>query len=185
MRSMRVLQAVIFFARFLGYGSNPLRRKWDRIEGVALATALVAAVMAVPLAMWVGSMVYDQGVRGAQVQRQSRQQTMAVLLADAPTSRLAVSRVSTASAHYWVPARWQVPDDAQCLRQPEVDPLTPRQFSRGVDIQRSGLIQVSAAAKAGSHIPVWRLIHKPPEKSGSSEPDGSSAGAGSQFLHNR
>jgi hypothetical protein len=31
----------------------------------------------------------------------------------------------------------------------------------------------------------WRLIHKPPEKSGSSEPDGSSAGAGSQFLHNR
>jgi putative peptide zinc metalloprotease protein len=31
----------------------------------------------------------------------------------------------------------------------------------------------------------WRLIHKPPEESGSSEPDGSSVGAGSQFLHNR
>jgi hypothetical protein len=132
MHRVQVLRAPVFVARRLGLGSNPLRRKWDRIEGAALAAVIVAVVMMVPLAVWSGARVHAQGLHEVEAQTGSRHQAEAVLLANAPADDRGDAGPFVAIKQQ-VAARWYSPDGTQ----------------------RVGQIEVDAGTKGASRIPVW------------------------------
>ncbi|MCV7230808.1 Rv1733c family protein [Mycolicibacterium komossense] len=74
---------VTLFARCVRWhlhalGSNPLTRRSDRLEALAVLAVLATALVAVPLAALTGSQIRDTGVRNAIEQSHSRHSVEAV-----------------------------------------------------------------------------------------------------------
>src|ERR671935_3155134 len=84
MDSSSLRASVRWFFRALSPMRNPLRRSIDRIESLLLALVTVVALLAVPVAATVGSMVYEQGARTASEANASLRRVEAVLLQDSP-----------------------------------------------------------------------------------------------------
>ncbi|KWX26088.1 membrane protein [Mycolicibacterium wolinskyi] len=77
-------------------GRNPLVRRFDRIEAMAVVLATVFAVLVIPYAVSVGEDVYGESLRSAREQAQTRIPTQATVVSDsAPAAdNAAVSIVS-------------------------------------------------------------------------------------------
>jgi hypothetical protein len=67
-------------------GSNPLRRRSDRVEGGALAVAVLLVALAVPVGVQAGVRVAGAEARQADHLRTTGRPSVAVLLADTPRS---------------------------------------------------------------------------------------------------
>lgn len=118
--------------RRFGVDRNPLRRRSDRVEAVALIGAAVIALVAIPLAFNVHTAAYQAGARASAERTATAVQTTAVLLEDGRghTAELVV-RVPVPKP--MVPAAWLGPDG----------------------MTRTGLVEVTPGASAGDRVPVW------------------------------
>jgi hypothetical protein len=108
---------------------NPLRRATDRAEAALVLGLLAAFLAGTPAAAAVAwHRAYATGVRTEQAELSARHATSAVLLQDAPDAAYVAYGVDLQ-----VPARWTAPDGAP----------------------RTALVNVDAAARAGSAVMVW------------------------------
>ncbi|NKQ52058.1 hypothetical protein HFP15_04100 [Amycolatopsis sp. K13G38] len=115
---------------WLGAWRNPLARSSDRIELAAVAVALLLALLAIPVALSVGSTARADALRAAAAQQATRTQTTAVLLVRAPDA--APSEVQPATP-VTVNAVWRLPDGSD----------------------RTGVITADAGTPQGAHVPIW------------------------------
>jgi hypothetical protein len=117
-------------ARRLGLGTNPLRRRTDKI-GTWLAIQLLVAFLAGAPLLAIAAFTWADHA-GAIEQRAERswREVHAVLLRAAPSPN---SFASGAFGYAWVPARWTAPDGRP----------------------RAGEIPVSAGLAAGRTVPLW------------------------------
>jgi len=92
--------------RLLRPGRNPLARGSDRLEAFAWAATVTALLMAVAIALAVGTVVRVDLSARAHEQATTRHQETAVLLADA----LPEDVRSPAVRRVWTPAAWPGPD---------------------------------------------------------------------------
>ncbi|WP_214411504.1 Rv1733c family protein [Sphaerisporangium fuscum] len=113
------------------FDRNPLRRRSDRIEAVAVLLTLLALVAALWPAVLAGGAVYRRGLSAERVEPGLRQPVTAVLLEDAAST----DAISTQGAVIGIKAkaRWYTPDGRQ-----------------HVDV-----VSVPAHAKAGSALEMW------------------------------
>ncbi|MFI9592828.1 hypothetical protein [Nonomuraea sp. NPDC052265] len=110
---------------------NPLRRRSDRLESVAvLVTALVVLAGVWP-AILAGRLAYGGALQEESAHAAGRHQVRATLLADAPAAGVALTEMPVREQQ--VMARWTTPSGAA----------------------RSGPVPVPGAAKAGSTVPLW------------------------------
>jgi hypothetical protein len=109
-------------------GSGPLKRTCDRVE-VASRVVLVLVLLVGALA---GAADYAASRSAGRAHAASRVMVTATLMADAPAT--GVPRI-TVAAGFWVPvqASWTGPDG----------------------VGRTGTVQASPGARAGTHVPVW------------------------------
>ena len=119
-------------ARRLGFDSNPLRRRTDRIEAAIRLAAVILLLVAVPIAtIAVGRQVDHLALRQAHAQQAADHQVTAVLLQRAQAT--GVPDPYTSIQLTYVLARWQPPGQAP----------------------RSGQVLAQAGAHAGSTVKVW------------------------------
>jgi len=119
-------------ARRLGFDSNPLRRRTDRIEAAIRLAAVILLLVAVPIAtIAVGRQVDYLALRQAHAQQAADHQVTAVLLQQAQAT--GVPDPYTSIQLTYVLARWQPPSQAP----------------------RSGQVLAAAGARAGSTVKVW------------------------------
>ena len=119
-------------ARRLGFDSNPLRRRTDRIEAAIRLAAVILLLVAVPIAtIAVGRQVDHLALRQAHAQQAADHQVTAVLLQQAQAT--GVPDPYTSIQLTYVLARWQPPSQAP----------------------RSGQVLAAAGARAGSTVKVW------------------------------
>lgn len=118
-------------ARFwrLIHPGGPLVRPWDRWEARLLVTAILLAVVAVPVAGVLVSEVYVRHADLARAQQADRTQVTAVVLADAGSFVAGGPAVQVAE----VPALWRLPDGTE----------------------RSGPVSVPAGTDQGARLPIW------------------------------
>jgi hypothetical protein len=115
--------------RRLVLGSGPLKRGSDRLELVSRLVCLLVVVLALPVALTVGAVVYADGAQRAGEERATRHQQTAVLLDDAADYGTAQTGGLTVAA----PGRWRGPDG------------TPRE----------GLVRTPPGASAGDPVTIW------------------------------
>jgi uncharacterized membrane protein YhaH (DUF805 family) len=128
----RPYESLARLARWLGFDRNPLRRGTDRVEGALRLVMIILVVVAVPAAaVAAGRWADHYALHWAQVQRAVNHQVTAVLLRDAPATRIPDPYTSVRTA--WVPARWQPPG------QPP----------------RTGEVLAVAGARKGSTVRTW------------------------------
>jgi hypothetical protein len=113
------------------FDRNPLRRRSDRIEAIAVIITLLALLASVWPAVLVARVVYQHGVVAERVEPGVREAVTAVLLEDAAST----SAVSSHGAVLGVKAkaRWYLPDGQL----------------------RTGVVSVPAHARAGSTLEMW------------------------------
>ncbi|EMD24086.1 Rv1733c family protein [Amycolatopsis azurea] len=122
----------VFLWRRIHPGRNPLARITDRIEAAIIVGGVLAALLGVPLAAAAGSEAYATMMARSVFEAATRHSTDAVLLEDAPPSRIGVNGTpSTETAR--VPARWELSDGAV----------------------REGLATADLGASAGDRVTVW------------------------------
>ncbi|MGW2161276.1 Rv1733c family protein [Nonomuraea sp. NPDC001699] len=110
---------------------NPLRRRSDRLESVAvLVTALVLLAGVWP-AVLAGRLAYEGALQEESAHAAGRHQVRATLLADAPAARVTLTEMPVRGQRAM--ARWTTSSGAV----------------------RSGPVPVPAVAKAGSTVPLW------------------------------
>ncbi|HEX6345915.1 hypothetical protein [Umezawaea sp.] len=114
-------------ARRVFHGRNPLTRTSDRVESAVFMTALLIALLGVPIAAATGSEVYARESVSSAEQLRTRHQVEATLLEDTGT------HVATGVTGPVVRASWQSPDG------------TPRQ----------GGVTAAYDLKTGSTVLVW------------------------------
>jgi hypothetical protein len=113
-------------------GRNQLAAAGDRLEGAVLVAAVVVALLAVPVVGAVGSEFYATQLVQSASEQQSRQQTDAVLIEDAP------------------PVKGLVDPDGP------VESAPVRATWRGPDgTERQGTVQAAHGRNAGGVIPIW------------------------------
>lgn len=117
--------------RLLRPGRSALARRWDRIEAVLAMIAIALCVAAVPMAMVIGSNVYDEQSGLARQHAAEIHQTMAITTVDAPEAP--VTDTPMADQQVEVPALFTGKDGADRTEPVWVDPSTPK----------------------GSRIPIW------------------------------
>jgi hypothetical protein len=123
---------VRWFFRALSPTHNPLRRAIDRFESVFIALVALGALLAVPVAATVGSLVHDQGMRAAAEASVTLRRVEAVLLQDGPVASPGPDGGSGEGGSR-AQASWPGADG-----KPHVD-----------------WIPVRTGSKAGSTVPLW------------------------------
>jgi hypothetical protein len=108
--------------------SSPLRRSVDRVERIALATAIGLAVLAVPVAVLAGAAVQRAGDDVAIAQNATAHPATALLLRDAPDDNTEAMLGSARTLGEW------------------------RTLS---GIVRTGQVDVSPGATAGTSVSIW------------------------------
>ncbi|MFI9450787.1 hypothetical protein [Amycolatopsis sp. NPDC052450] len=106
MRAQPGIAATVW--RRLHVGRNPLARSSDRLEAALVIGVVLLALLAVPIAVAIGSEAYEAGLRRAGEQAAERREATAVLVADAPPAQARFDGVpveETVKVH----ARWSVP----------------------------------------------------------------------------
>ncbi|MGA8112353.1 MAG: hypothetical protein WCA46_01685 [Actinocatenispora sp.] len=117
--------------RVLSVGRNPLRRRTDRVESVAVVAMLLTLVAAMLIGWALGARAASQEQRAVDRQSADGGRVVAVLDETAPTSGAVAPGVATAT-DVPVKARWHTPDGT-----------------------RTGLVRAAPGTTAGSHVPVW------------------------------
>ncbi|TCC49060.1 hypothetical protein E0H75_21190 [Kribbella capetownensis] len=74
----------LMLARRLGFGRSPLRRRLDRIQSLVVLTAVLVAVLMIPVAVTVSSRVTDSIERSDAVRRATLTQVQARALEETP-----------------------------------------------------------------------------------------------------
>ncbi|WP_248959899.1 Rv1733c family protein [Sphaerisporangium perillae] len=118
-------------ARRYRFDRNPLRRRTDRIEAIAVLLTLLALLAGLWPATIAARMVYQRGVVAEREEPAHRSQVTAVLLEDAAST----STVSSQGAVLGIKAkvRWYTPEG----------------------LMRTEVTSVPAQAKAGSALELW------------------------------
>lgn len=116
-------------ARRLGWGRNALRRPSDRIEIATVIAAIVLTVAAVPVALSIGSAVYEDNLAVSAAQTDSRHEVTATLLEGTSSTVTLQTVVSTVPAQ----ARWVGPDGRQ----------------------HTGIVAAPQQAAAGTAVRIW------------------------------
>ncbi|MET8142590.1 hypothetical protein ABZU32_19970 [Sphaerisporangium sp. NPDC005288] len=118
-------------ARRYRFDHNPLRRRSDRIEAIAVLVTLLALLISVWPAAIAAHLVYQRGVAAERLEPVQRKQVTAVLMEDAAST----STVSSQGAVLGIKAkvRWYTPDG-----RPHTETLA-----------------VPAQAKSGSTLEMW------------------------------
>lgn len=129
MNGGRFASRMTALARSVGWGRNPLRRRSDRIEGLAVLVAVVLALAAVPLATTIRTAVYHHELTVSAQQTAASRPTTAVLLRDAPITT-SPDRLTTRVP---VLAQWSYP----------------------TGVLHTGVVRASEGALAGSSVPIW------------------------------
>jgi hypothetical protein len=134
----------VAFARRLAWTRNPMYRATDRIEGLLLLGALIAAIVAIPLAIGVGRSAYDDGLRQSAQLTAEGHWVRARLVETVPDSAASAPDGPTALTTL-ARARWTAPDGS--LREAKVP--------------------AKAGTAAGTKVPVWvndsgRAVRPPP-----------------------
>ncbi|MFC4011256.1 hypothetical protein ACFOY2_28795 [Nonomuraea purpurea] len=104
---------------------NPLRRRSDRVESVALAVAASLVLLSLWPAVAAGRQAY-----GSVPDTTGRQQVRATLLADAPVAYLSFGEVATGE-------------------------LTPARWTTASGRQHTGRLRAPVLAKAGTELNIW------------------------------
>ncbi|MFI7117392.1 hypothetical protein [Amycolatopsis sp. NPDC049868] len=118
--------------RLLCFQRNPLIRWSDRLEAALVLVAVLLALLAVPFAAAAGSGAYAEGRGRAAEQAASRQETTAVLLADAPPAHVRLDGVPL-DEKVDVVARWTAPGG----------------------VIREGRVTVDAGMVTGNEVRIW------------------------------
>lgn len=119
---------LVALRRWLGLDHNPIRRRTDRLESVAMLTALALVVLSLPLALAVGFMAQHQSMTLSQAQYATRHETGA-LVTGAP---VAVTADGGATVF-----------------------LADAQWSSSDGMLRSGTVEVPANAEPMSTVQIW------------------------------
>ncbi|MFC4003258.1 hypothetical protein ACFS2C_15785 [Prauserella oleivorans] len=118
--------------RRIRVGRNPMARRADRVEGWLLAFALIAPLLALPVAVSAGSDGYARAVETVRQETHSRHQVTATLLADAePSVGSSYGAVLERTAR--VRAEWPAPDGSV----------------------RTGMITTEPGYSTGSTVRIW------------------------------
>jgi hypothetical protein len=121
--------AVQFRWRLRALGFNPLVRLVDRLEALVVLGVLVTALVALPVAMSAGTLVYESGMRTANEQAHSRHSVDALVVEG---SGLPADVDSPADTPAYVRAQW-------------------REGTR----RRTEQVLSPTTVKAGDRMPVW------------------------------
>ncbi|MDH2425466.1 hypothetical protein [Sphaerisporangium sp. TRM90804] len=113
------------------FDRNPLRRRSDRIEAVALLATLLAVLVSVWPAVLAGQAVYRHGAAMERSDPGARHSVTAVLLEDAAGGGTAAAQGTILGVQ--AKARWHTPDGRE----------------------RIGVVSVPADARAGSSLKMW------------------------------
>ncbi|HJQ47496.1 MAG TPA: hypothetical protein VJ870_14450 [Amycolatopsis sp.] len=120
--------------RLLRPGRNALGRRWDRIEAVLVMVAILLCLAAVPMAVAIGSTVYNGQMAVARKQAAERHPATAITTVNAPAPPLTTP---AAGEPVQVPATWTGSDGAR----------------------HTGTFAVNPATPAGSPVPIWLDRH--------------------------
>ncbi|GII87962.1 hypothetical protein Ssi03_59520 [Sphaerisporangium siamense] len=120
------------------FDHNPLRRRSDRIEAVAVLLTLLVLVASVWPALLAGRVVYQRGLTAERVDPEVRQQVTAVLLENGAATNPVSSQGTVLGVK--AKARWYMPDGSVHM----------------------GVVSVPAHAKAGSSLELWVDAHGTP-----------------------
>ncbi|WP_236791145.1 hypothetical protein [Amycolatopsis sp. GM8] len=115
--------------RWLRSRHSPLATRWDRIEVLAAAFAILLSLAMLPAALAVGGQVYTGAARQAAAEQASRTETTAVVLADTTET----TSVRMTGSDVPVRAAWRLPDGSE----------------------RTGDIYVTAGTDAGTRTDIW------------------------------
>ncbi|MGW0174275.1 Rv1733c family protein [Rhodococcus sp. NPDC003322] len=90
--------------RSLRRGHDPLRRRFDRLEGLLAVGVILLAVVLIPLSVWLGNLAGDSQSALAEQQARDYRQVTATTVADATTRSLPTDGVPVSADS--APARW-------------------------------------------------------------------------------
>ncbi|WP_328324748.1 hypothetical protein OHA70_34070 [Kribbella sp. NBC_00382] len=146
--------------RRFGFGRNPLRRRVDRLESTVLLTALLVALLSIPVAMVLGTAVRDHQDALANEERAGLQQVTARTLEDTATLvPTAPGQIASEVRIAWVDA---------------------------TGVSHEGRADVLIGTRAGAELPIWLdrsgAIHRAPREPGDSTAIGVGAGTGLLML---
>ncbi|GAA1257257.1 hypothetical protein GCM10009677_04490 [Sphaerisporangium rubeum] len=102
---------VVRCARRYRFDRNPLRRRSDRIEGVAVLLILLILLACLWPALAVAGQVYRRGMAEEQAAPEVRQPVVAVLLQDATSTTTVTAQGTVVQVKAKV--RWQAPDGSE------------------------------------------------------------------------
>lgn len=124
---------VSMWLRRLGFGRNSMRRFSDRIESAVFTVALIASLIAVPLAIHIGQDYFEHASRTAAATAERNRQVPAVLLENAPQGSIQPGAQQGSADKPSVRAEWRAPDGAL----------------------RNGVVRTDFGAESGDRVPVW------------------------------
>lgn len=110
-----------------------MRRFSDRIESAVFTVALIASLIAVPLAIHIGQDYFEHASRTAAATAERNRQVPAVLLENAPQGSIQPGAQQGSADKPSVRAEWRAPDGAL----------------------RNGLVRTDFGAESGDRVPVW------------------------------
>ncbi|EME55098.1 hypothetical protein [Amycolatopsis decaplanina] len=148
-------EIVTVIKRLLCFTRNPLIRWSDRLEAALMIGAVLLALLAIPFAAAVGSGAYAEGKGRAAEQAANRQETTAVLLADAPPVHVRLDGVPLDEKAEAV-ARWTVPGG----------------------LIREGVVTVDAGTATGNEVRIWLDASGRPVEAPVTDDDALSQGIG-------
>ncbi|OKK01363.1 Rv1733c family protein [Amycolatopsis sp. CB00013] len=134
---------------------NPLIRWSDRLEAALLVGAVLLALLAIPFAAAAGSAAYAEGRERAAEQAANRQETTAVLIADAPPVHVRLDGVPL-DEKVEVAARWTGPGG----------------------LIREGVVTVDAGMVTGNEVRIWLDARGYPVEAPVTDADALSQGIG-------
>lgn len=123
---------LLIWLRCLGFGRNPLRRRSDLVESIALMLVLFGALAVLPIAVQVGQAAFEHGVRTSAQVAAGSHRSVAVLLENAEVLGSSVGDSGSSGVSH-ANATWSAPDGTQ----------------------RSGVIEVGYGDRAGQRISLW------------------------------
>jgi hypothetical protein len=129
----RLLGHIARFWRRVRVGPNPLARRWDRIEAALLSAVVTGAVLAVPVAAFLGTSSYADQVATAAREHLTRHRATATMLADAAPPMAISEGGGVITDTSTVPARWTLPGG----------------------IVRTGTVNAPCGSRAGATVPIW------------------------------
>jgi hypothetical protein len=109
--------------------TQPVRRRTDRIEDVAVWILIAAGLLVVLLSCGIGFRVHDDLLERGRMESAARTPTVARLLADSSV----INSANAASSSVMVPATWQDPSGAP----------------------RTGFIEAPRGLHAGGSVAIW------------------------------